>query len=55
MKSTKLMHEIVESVPVENRRDVMAALKALRLQTKSEVISTIRNAEKLITLLYENN
>ena len=53
MKSTALIHEIVESLPVENRKSAMRGIKALRLQVKKEVIKTIRNADKLLTLMYE--
>ena len=54
MKSTQLIHEIVSEFGSEDNRDLYRALKALRQQTKKEIISTIRNAEKLIDLHYEN-
>jgi len=55
MKSTALLHEICESLPVENRKETMRAMKALRLQVKKEVISTMRNADKMITMLYNKD
>ena len=53
MRSTETIHEIVELVPVDDRKKAMAALKNLRLQVKKEVIATINNADRMIELLYK--
>lgn len=55
MKSTVMIHEIVESMQVEDRQEMMKALLALRMLVAEEVVSCQRNANKMIKLLYGNN
>lgn len=55
MKSTALIHEIIDEFGSDDNRGLYKALKALRLQVKSEVIGTIRNASRLVTVLYEKD
>lgn len=55
MKSSLLIHEIVESMQVEDRQEMMKALLALRIQIANEVVSASRNPNKMIKLLYGNH
>lgn len=53
MRSTSLIHEIVCRFGSDDNRDLYKALKALRMQVRKEVISTILNADEMIKLKYQ--
>jgi len=54
MKSTELIHDIITQFgDPDNNQDLYRALKALRTQTKLEVLNKIKNCTNLIKLLYK--
>jgi len=54
MKSTKLIHEIIEHHGHYTRnQDLMRALKAMRHQVVREVYTTESNARKYLKLKYQ--
>ena len=52
MKSTVKIHEIVEAMPVDDRREMMRDLKELRILVAEEIVSAMRNSNKMINLMY---
>ena len=52
MKSTILMHEIIERFSDEDNRDLRKALKAFRLQVARESQDTNGNAMRYLKLQY---
>jgi len=55
MKSTEKLHSIVESMPEEDRQAMMRDLRELRLLVAHEVTGAMRNANKMVQLLYGDN
>ena len=52
MKSTEKIHDIVDRMSKEDRREMMAELLDLRLMILSEISRSTNNANKLLRLFY---
>ena len=52
MRSTELLHDIVNEFGGDNKPGLNNALRAYRTQVKHEVLSKVTNATKLIKALY---
>lgn len=53
MKSTILIHEIIERFGDEDNRNLLKALKALRLRVAMEAQDTGGNAMRYLRLMYK--